>query len=254
VSRLAKEIALVALGVTALTFAFTRLRGTFANDYVPLLVGGLFLFTAMKMAQREKNGLARYGISLGGLLESPDDDDSTPFGIRSLLRSLKQAFPSAVRETGFALLLALAIFPPFALAFEFWNQPSRPFTFTIPDELPSFILGQFLVAGLTEEALFRGYFQTRLTDLWPARTKVFGVPLSIRAVLVQAVIFAVVHYVVDFNPLKLAVFFPALVFAWIRGARHGIGAAIVFHALSNIYARFLEEGWLVHQLAVGATR
>src|SRR5262245_24123489 len=70
VSRIGKEVAIVAVGITALTFAFTRLRGTFANDYVPLLVGGLFLFTAMRMAQREPNGLARYGISLGGLLET----------------------------------------------------------------------------------------------------------------------------------------------------------------------------------------
>lgn len=251
-ARIAKEVTIVALGITALTFVFTRFRGTVANDYVPLLVGGLFLFTAMRMAQREPNGLARYGISLGGLLESPDEDDRTPFGLKSLARSLKRAFPSAVRETGFALLLAIAIFPPFALAFEFWNSPSRPFTFALPDSAASFVLGQFLVAGLTEEALFRGYFQTRMTDLWPAKTKILGVMLSWRAVLVQAVIFAVVHVVVDFNPLKLAVFFPALVFAWIRAARGGIGAAIVFHALSNIYARILEESWLGGPISMGA--
>jgi membrane protease YdiL (CAAX protease family) len=73
--------------------------------------------------------------------------------------------------------------------------------------------------------------------------KILRVPVSPIAWLAQAALFAIVHFVVDFNPAKLAVFFPALLFGWMRAWRGGIGAAILFHAMCNVYADLLKHGW-----------
>ena len=42
----------------------------------------------------------------------------------------------------------------------------------------------------------------------------------------------------------VAVFFPGLLFGWLRARRGGIGAAIAVHALSNVLAELLVRGWL----------
>ena len=68
--------------------------------------------------------------------------------------------------------------------------------------------------------------------------------VSLVALVIQAALFALVHFVVDGQPERLAVFFPGLLFGWIRARRGGIGAAILFHALSNLYADVLVRGWL----------
>ena len=48
----------------------------------------------------------------------------------------------------------------------------------------------------------------------------------------------------DLAPERLAVAFPALLFGWLRAWRGGIGAALLVHAASNVYADILVRGWL----------
>jgi hypothetical protein len=40
------------------------------------------------------------------------------------------------------------------------------------------------------------------------------------------------------------VFFPALLFGWMREKRGGIGAAVWFHALCNVLSEVLARGYL----------
>jgi membrane protease YdiL (CAAX protease family) len=42
---------------------------------------------------------------------------------------------------------------------------------------------------------------------------------------------------------RLAVFFPALLFGWLRARTGGIGASVVFHALCNLYVLSLMRGF-----------
>jgi membrane protease YdiL (CAAX protease family) len=247
-----REMVFVYGAICVLTFAVTRLRDLPPLDeWVHLLVGALFLLTAMKLAQREPDGMRRYGIDLGGVLAPTDEDGedgedggSGPFGLFELARTLLAALPRATKELGVALAVATIIFPPFALGFHVYHGPTRPFLPSLPDDAMSFALAQVLVVALPEEALFRGYFQTRLTDVLPRTHLVAGVRVSLVALVIQAALFALVHYVVDFSPARLAVFFPALVFGWLRAWRGGVGAAIFFHAMSNVYADVLVRGWL----------
>lgn len=211
-----------------------------------LLIGALFLWTALHFAQRQPDGLARYGLGLGGLLEpmQPDAPPGLGGAALDLLHALRRAAPSALRETGVALAAAALIFPPFVVGFRLWHQPTVGFEWIAPEDPLGYLLGQLLVVGLPEEALFRGYFQGRLADGWPGTRRLLGVALSPGAWLGQAALFALLHFAVDPNPVRLAVFFPGLAFGWLRAWRGGIGAAIVFHALSNLLSDILVRGWL----------
>ena len=56
--------------------------------------------------------------------------------------------------------------------------------------------------------------------------------------------FALIHFASIPDPQRLAVFFPGLLFGWVRAWRGGIGAAMLLHAMSNVLAEMLEKGWL----------
>ena len=99
------------------------------------------------------------------------------------------------------------------------------------------IAGNAAVA-LSEEFFYRGYLTARLEEKWPPRTRILGAKLGGAAVLVAA-LFAVGHLLQP-APWRLFVFFPALLFAWLR-ARTGtmIGAAIC-HWICNVALLLLE--------------
>jgi len=231
------------LVVTVLTAVATRMPGTL-GDNAPLVVAALFLVTAVRYAQRSDDGMTRYGIDLGGVLVPPADDSPTGLGgVAEFFRILGRALPKAARELGVALATGAIIFPPFAIGFWLYHGPAHPFRLRAPADVGSFVLSQLVVAALPEELFFRGFVQTRLTDASPRTVKLLGAQVSPVALVGQATLFALVHYAADASPARLAVFFPALVFGWLRAWRGGVGAAIFFHAMCNVYVAFLEKGW-----------
>ena len=92
--------------------------------------------------------------------------------------------------------------------------------------------------ALPEETFYRGYLQPRLEALWPPKTRIFGVLMG-KAVIVSAILFALGHFLGEWNPLRLGPFFPALVFAWQRNKTGSIGGAIAYHAACNILGEVL---------------
>lgn len=243
-----REALLVFAGITVASALVSRMgRPALIADNVHLLLGLLFLLTALRMAGRRPGDARRFGIDLGGLLEAPADEQppaGTAGAVRELWIALRRALPLGMRETAVALAVSLVVFPPFAVGFYLWHGPQQAFVFRPPPELPSYLAAQLLLVGLPEEALFRGYFQTRLGDELQGRVTLFGVGFSPAAVAIQAALFAVVHFAADTQPTRLAVFFPALLFGWIREWRGGVGAAIVFHCLCNLLSDILVSGWL----------
>ena len=240
------ETLLAIAGVTAVTVAIAWLGGATPLDaYVHLAVGVLFLVAALQLAQRQPNGIERYGLALGGVLEPPSEaPEGALASLLDLVRAVVRAVPSGVRELGFALAVALVVFPPFIAGFWWWHGPEHPFVLSLPSDLPAYVLTQLLVVGLPEEALFRGYTQSRLHEAFGERVRILGAELSPRALALQAVLFALIHFAVEVHPARLAVFFPALLFGWMRARRGGIGAAIAFHAACNLLGDILARGWL----------
>jgi hypothetical protein len=109
----------------------------------------------------------------------------------------------------------------------------------LPRDFGQMALAQLLVVALPEEYFFRGYLQTRLEVYWPARRRLAGAPVGL-SVVVASALFALGHLLVDWNGLRLAVFFPALVFGWMRQATGSILAGVLFHAASNLVSEVLH--------------
>ena len=238
--------------VFALVFAATALLGLgrawpAVRDLVHLGIAFVFLFVPLRLARREPEGAARFGIDLGGLLEPTDERDDRPagpLGLYDLGRAVRAALPSGMRELAFTLALCAVVFPPFVVGFWAWHQPARAFSLAWPSDLGSFALTQVVLVGLPEEAFFRGYVQTRLADAWPAPRRWLGAPVRPVVLVLQALLFAAVHLATEPHVQKLAVFFPGLLFGWLRARRGGIGASILFHAASNVVAEVLVRSWL----------
>ena len=236
-----------ALGVYALVcvavVVVTRLGASTAlGPYIHLAVAAIFLLTALRLTRRDPR---HYGVALGGLLEPSDDDRPRgPLGSFDLARACWRAVPSAVRELGAALGVAAVIFPLYAVGFYLWTEPVHSFSLTFPPDLLNLALAQLVVVALPEEAFFRGYLQTSFSDADSSRIRVLGVSLAPWALVTQAVLFAIIHLVAEPHPARLAVFFPALLFGWVREWRGGIGAALALHAMSNLYSEILTRSWL----------
>jgi len=182
------------------------------------------------VAQNADTDRIRYfGLSFGGLFE--------PMAIdwRRVLRD-------TVTATLGALAIAAIVFPPFLIGFIGWWKPAAGFHAAtwrpVLDDAP----GQLLMVALPEEAFYRGYLQTSLDAQWKSRWRLFGGHLS-PGVVVASTIFALGHLLTEPNPSRLAVFFPSLLFGWLRTRTKGVGAGIVFHTLCNLYSAYLGRSF-----------
>ncbi len=184
--------------------------GGFFQDYLHTLVGAVFVAVPMAALLPRRESFDDYGLPPQGL----------------------------VKEVLFALLLAAVVFPPFWVGFRLWWGWERELDFALPEGFWSSALANLVVVALPEELFYRGYLMGRLDLLMKGRVRILGARVG-WSILVAAALFGVSHFVVTFDPQRLAVFFPALAFGWMRCLRGSITAAVVFHALCNIYMDLL---------------
>lgn len=109
-----------------------------------------------------------------------------------------------------------------------------------PPDFLLLALSQILVVALPEELFFRGYLWSRLQSRFPSRWRLLGAPLG-PTWLLSSFLFALGHVAVDLDPRRFAVFFPALVFGWMRARSGSIVAGLTFHALCNLLSDVLYE-------------
>ncbi len=112
----------------------------------------------------------------------------------------------------------------------------------VPAGLALAALTQIVVVAIPEELFFRGYLQGRLEERWPPRRLLLGAPVG-WATVAGSALFALGHVLVDFDPQRLAVFIPGLVFGWMRARTGSIAAGATFHALCNVYSDVLHTSF-----------
>ena len=193
-------------------------------------IGFAFLGATYVLAlQGDTISIRHFGLSLGGLVE--------PAAIewRRFFRDLCVAL-------GWGIGIALIAFPPFWLGWRIYWHATSTFHFRGATSMGDEALGQLVVVALPEEAFYRGYLMTALDDAWGRRWRLFGAELGF-GWIVSAALFAVGHLLTEPRVDRLAVFFPALLFGWMRARTGGIGAGIVLHALSNVFSATLARGY-----------
>lgn len=235
------EALIVFGGATAVCSVLWQLRGV-----VPLiqrmlhdLIAAIFLGTPTLLLMRRRDDLIAFGLT------------SQPIG-RGLV-------------TFFAV--SALIFPPFVFGFYAyyrtvcgWAAAGRAVPPVYRYMCPRFaggwgaarlrldwtflklVAAQLAVVALPEEYFFRGYLHTRMEQVWPPRRRIFGGGVGI-ALVMTSVLFALGHVLVDFNPLRFAVFFPSLLFGWMRGVTGSILAPVLFHASCNLVSDVLHRAF-----------
>ena len=219
------------VAITVGTSAVVALLARLPDNVSATAVGFGFLAATYWLVLRTDDSahIARYGLSFGGLFESE------PLSLRRIAHDSSAAVLWAI---GFGLVFL----PPFWLGFVWWWQIRVPFHAARPSSLGNEFLGQLLVIALPEEAFYRGYLQSALDEVWLPRVRVLGAELG-PGILVASALFAAGHLTTELNAGRLAVFFPALLFGWLRARTRGVGAGIVFHALCNLFASYLGQSY-----------
>ena len=224
-----------AIIASAIVTGVVTLASTFLPDrYVATAVGFVFLGATWALVWRGDDArVERSGLTLGGLV-LPGAIDG-----RRLARS-------AGTSMAWALAFALITFVPFFFGWRtFWHAHGKFGLHVQAWETINEVFGQLVIIALPEEAFYRGYLQSRLDDALPGRVRVFGAQVG-PALIVSSVIFALGHFATIREPARLAVFFPSLVFGWLRARTKGIGASVAFHACCNLFSELLGKGYHVY--------
>lgn len=132
------------------------------------------------------------------------------------------------------LRVSLIVFPPFTAAYLIVIGSGLPTR--LPDLPPQFwstLFYQLVYIGFAEELFFRGYLQIRLDRVLGRSWRVFGTAVG-PGLLIANLLFAVGHVLVTQNPLQADVFFPGLLFGWLRARTGAILAPAAFHGLCNV--------------------
>ncbi len=239
---LLREVLLVFAGVTAAASLLYHLQGPvpFIRQNLHGLIAALFLLVPTELLVRrresfEAHGLCHRPLGRGLLLFAAAAAVVFPlFGVGFYVYYRQVC---AAGEAGAALPEQIR---NLCLRFEPRWQRVR---LRASSDLWMQALTQLLVVALPEEYFFRGYMQTRLGRVWPPRRRVLGAPAG-RALLASAALFALGHLLVDFNPLRLSVFFPGLAFGWMRELGGSILAPVLFHTASNLVSKILHASFM----------
>jgi hypothetical protein len=99
--------------------------------------------------------------------------------------------------------------------------------------LLSFVIVQLGLVALPEEHFFRGYLQGRLDARWGTPFRLLGASVG-WGLPASALAFALLHPILIPGADRLLVFFPSLLFGWVRARQGHLGAAVLVHAGCNL--------------------
>jgi uncharacterized protein len=154
------------------------------------------------------------------------------------------------RDLAWSLAACAVVLPLFAVGFALFTKWSallpaeirwylgpyardRPFRIRLPLDwdFAGQVAGNAAVA-FSEEFFYRGYLTLRFEEQWGA----------VRSAVAAAALFALGHLLIP-APWRLAVFFPALLFAWLRNRTRTVVGASVAHFLCNVWLLVLERSY-----------
>jgi len=107
----------------------------------------------------------------------------------------------------------------------------------------SLVAGEVLAVALPEEVFYRGYFQSRIGEATPAKWTLLGVRVG-WALPIASLVFVAGHLAVRPAAWQLGIFFPGLVFGWMRLRSGSLLAPVLYHALCNLGMYVLQRSYV----------
>lgn len=101
---------------------------------------------------------------------------------------------------------------------------------------------QLFLVAFPEEFFFRGYMQGRLAEIWPTSKKMFGTVFGFPQIA-TSLVFAISHSLITVQWWHIFIFFPALVFAWLKEKTGTIWASVLFHAVANVFSFWVAASY-----------
>lgn len=150
-----------------------------------------------------------------------------------------------LKGLGIFLLWVVIIFPPYIFLAHFWMI--HVFHFEQFHFAPLSIFGrnflhQFFIVALPEEFYFRGYLQSHFNRALAPRWNVLGAKLGWSWILTAAV-FALAHILITSRWWDFSIFFPALLFGYLRERTQSITVPVFMHAFSNCFMFWFVESY-----------
>ncbi|MBI5299555.1 MAG: CPBP family intramembrane metalloprotease [Deltaproteobacteria bacterium] len=101
---------------------------------------------------------------------------------------------------------------------------------------------QFLAVAIPEEFYFRGFLQGELNNVWTKKWRILGVDLG-WSWIVTAAVFAFAHSLIQLQWWHFSIFFPALLFGYLKERTGSITAPILFHVFSNCFMDWFSHSY-----------
>ena len=234
---------LLAFAMTTAVAAFFALLGALiplVRKNLSLLVAVVFFLAPLAVAKRAGRA-ADFDYRDVGLRADP-----VVLNLRVLGAMLLLAFPAFIIAffpfyEHVCANLAEPLFRGFTPMCQRWLGFSHGHL-RVPADFAVLSASYLIVVAIPEEVFFRGYLMERLERVWPPKLNVFGAKVG-WALIISSVLFAISHIAVIPNPQRLAVFFPALLFGWMRARTGSIAPGAVFHALCNILSDVMHASF-----------
>jgi membrane protease YdiL (CAAX protease family) len=212
----------------------------FVGRNLGALVAVVFLYLPVYFAWRRKEELVDYGFRRDPLGKGLIIGVGVPLLIFPLFALAFVAFYDLVCDPGREAWLRQLAMPGSCPRFRGWAGIKAP---AIDLDLLELAFVQVVVIALPEELFFRGFIHQLLERAMPPRRRLWGGGIGWALVLSSA-LFAAGHLAAGLDPRRLAVFFPGLLFGWMRSATGSILAGTIAHAASNLYIHILERMFL----------
>lgn len=149
--------------------------------------------------------------------------------------------PNPVESFKWLVIVCLAIFPA-AIFINHWYQ-SLVFQAIYRESgtatLLQYAVIQIVLVAFPEEFFFRGFMQETLMQHWTANGRIFGVLFG-KAQVVTAAVFAFSHSLIHLQWWHAFIFFPALIFGWLKEKTGSVWTGTLFHALCNVFAYWIS--------------
>jgi membrane protease YdiL (CAAX protease family) len=144
--------------------------------------------------------------------------------------------PGSVR---FHLAVIAAVFVPYVIVhylFAHWTA-GLEFHFRVPPRFVTMTVDQVLLVALPEEFFFRGYLQVQFDRALGRPYRFLGARWGL-GLPVAAALFAGCHVIYG-GPVRLIVFFPGLLYGWLRARTDTILVPAFYHAASNLLMQLM---------------